>query len=345
MLGLVVAEHTYAALPRASPRASWPRSAPPWSTPGSWPRWPPSSASATSCCSAGARRPRAAGPRPRSWPTPSRPSSGPSTSTPAGRPPSAWCSASSVTPSTRAGEEPDDFDHKSRLQELAVRTARATPRYEVEGSGPDHDRTVRGHGVRRLDQCLGTGEGRSKKDAEQAAAQAAWEELTRMPELPEVETIRQDLATRGRRPEDQGGRGANGRSVRRHPRAKQFRALLEGRTIKSVGRLGKYLLLDPGQRGHPGRPPGDERPAAAGQERQGAQAQAHPRGASPSPRAASCATSTPGPSASCSSRPRRSRPTGPAEPGLGDGGRRRRSHPQGHARAGPPGLRPASRTS
>jgi formamidopyrimidine-DNA glycosylase len=35
----------------------------------------------------------------------------------------------------------------------------------------------------------------------------------------------------------------NGRSVRRHPSAKHFRALLEGRTIKSVARLGKYLLL------------------------------------------------------------------------------------------------------
>ena len=31
--------------------------------------------------------------------------------------------------------------------------------------------------------------------------------------------------------------------MRRHPSAKHFRALLEGHTIKSVGRLGKYLLL------------------------------------------------------------------------------------------------------
>ncbi len=64
-----------------------------------------------------------------------------------------------------------------------------------------------------------------------------------MPELPEVETLRQDLAREvvGRKIKTVSV--ANGRSVRRHPSAKHFRALLEGRTIKSVGRLGKYLLL------------------------------------------------------------------------------------------------------
>ena len=40
----------------------------------------------------------------------------------------------------RAAAEPDDFDHKSRLQELTVRRGRGTPRYVVGGSGPDHDR-------------------------------------------------------------------------------------------------------------------------------------------------------------------------------------------------------------
>jgi ribonuclease III len=76
----------------------------------------------------------------------------------------------------RAGEEPDDFDHKSRLQERAVRDGEGTPRYVVEGSGPDHDRayvaTVFLGGTMR-----GSGEGRSKKDAEQEVARAAWEEL------------------------------------------------------------------------------------------------------------------------------------------------------------------------
>jgi formamidopyrimidine-DNA glycosylase len=64
-----------------------------------------------------------------------------------------------------------------------------------------------------------------------------------MPELPEVETLRQDLAREVVGRKIKAVAVANGRSVRRHPSAKHFRALLEGRTIKSVGRLGKYLLL------------------------------------------------------------------------------------------------------
>ncbi len=64
-----------------------------------------------------------------------------------------------------------------------------------------------------------------------------------MPELPEVETIRRDLQGEvvGRKIKSVEVR--NGRTVRRHPSAKHFRARLEGRTITSVGRAGKYLLL------------------------------------------------------------------------------------------------------
>ena len=64
-----------------------------------------------------------------------------------------------------------------------------------------------------------------------------------MPELPEVETLRQDLAREVPGKKIKSVSVANGRSVRRHASAKHFRAPLEGRTIKSVGRLGKYLLL------------------------------------------------------------------------------------------------------
>ncbi len=77
----------------------------------------------------------------------------------------------------RAGEEPDDFDHKSRLQEKAVRDGDGTPRYVVVGSGPDHDRAYVAE-VFLGGTLWGTGEGSSKKDAEQQAARAAWEELT-----------------------------------------------------------------------------------------------------------------------------------------------------------------------
>ena len=64
-----------------------------------------------------------------------------------------------------------------------------------------------------------------------------------MPELPEVETLRLDLSKEVVGRKIKAVAVANGRSVRRHPSAKHFRALLEGRTIKAIGRLGKYLLM------------------------------------------------------------------------------------------------------
>ena len=76
----------------------------------------------------------------------------------------------------RAAAEPDDFDHKSRLQEATVRRGEGVPVYEIEGSGPDHGRRYRAE-VLVGGQRRGTGEGTSKKDAEQAAAADAWERL------------------------------------------------------------------------------------------------------------------------------------------------------------------------
>ncbi len=64
-----------------------------------------------------------------------------------------------------------------------------------------------------------------------------------VPELPEVETLRQDLSREVVGRKIKAVAVSNGRSVRRHASAKHFRALLEGHSIKSVGRLGKYLLL------------------------------------------------------------------------------------------------------
>jgi len=78
----------------------------------------------------------------------------------------------------RAADEPDDFDHKSRLQEMAVRQGAGVPRYLVVGSGPDHDRTYDAR-VFVGGECRGVGTGSSKKDAEQEAARRAWLELNR----------------------------------------------------------------------------------------------------------------------------------------------------------------------
>jgi len=68
--------------------------------------------------------------------------------------------------------EPGESDHKSRLQEQTVRLGRGVPHYDVEGFGPDHARRYLAT-VYVAGQRLGAGEGRSKKDAEQVAAQAA----------------------------------------------------------------------------------------------------------------------------------------------------------------------------
>lgn len=75
-----------------------------------------------------------------------------------------------------AAREPDDFDHKSRLQEKAVRDGDGTPRYVIVGSGPDHHRLYVAEVLLAGNVC-GTGEGHSKKEAEQEAARNAWEGL------------------------------------------------------------------------------------------------------------------------------------------------------------------------
>lgn len=71
---------------------------------------------------------------------------------------------------------PGGQDYKTRLQELAARTFDQLPRYTVADEGPDHAKkffaTVSVAGIQR-----GTGEGRSKKQAEQAAAREAWAAL------------------------------------------------------------------------------------------------------------------------------------------------------------------------
>jgi len=77
---------------------------------------------------------------------------------------------------TMAVGEPGESDHKSCLQEETVRLGRGVPHYEVLGSGPDHARRYLAT-VYVAGQRLGTGEGRSKKDAEQVAAQVACESL------------------------------------------------------------------------------------------------------------------------------------------------------------------------
>ncbi len=67
-------------------------------------------------------------------------------------------------------------DFKSRLQELAARRLGVVPIYQVDGTGPDHDRWFEA-AVEVGDAVLGRGGGRSKKQAEQAAAAEACRHL------------------------------------------------------------------------------------------------------------------------------------------------------------------------
>jgi ribonuclease-3 len=67
-------------------------------------------------------------------------------------------------------------DHKSRLHELAAREPQRQISFEITEQGPEHDKTF--HAVVILDgDRWGEGAGRSKKQAEQAAARAAWSQL------------------------------------------------------------------------------------------------------------------------------------------------------------------------
>lgn len=75
-----------------------------------------------------------------------------------------------------AAAGPDGQDPKGRLQELVAQMHGRVPRYQVDREGPDHAPRffatvmVEGH-------ALGSGQGRSKRQAEQTAAQAAWRQL------------------------------------------------------------------------------------------------------------------------------------------------------------------------
>ncbi len=64
----------------------------------------------------------------------------------------------------------DYIDPKSKLQELIQSQGQAAPRYQIiKAEGPDHDKSFQ-VGVVIQDKVIGTGIGRSKQEAEQAAA-------------------------------------------------------------------------------------------------------------------------------------------------------------------------------
>lgn len=69
------------------------------------------------------------------------------------------------------------LDWKTSLQELTAALGLGVPEYRIEGTGPDHLKTFTAWVVVAGNR-YGGAEGRSKKEAEQRAAEAAWRMLT-----------------------------------------------------------------------------------------------------------------------------------------------------------------------
>jgi ribonuclease-3 len=69
------------------------------------------------------------------------------------------------------------LDWKTSLQELTAAAALGVPEYRVEEQGPDHRKEFSAF-VSVGGRTLGRGDGRTKKEAEQKAAEAAWRQLS-----------------------------------------------------------------------------------------------------------------------------------------------------------------------
>ena len=69
------------------------------------------------------------------------------------------------------------LDWKTSLQELSAEHGLGVPEYVIEDDGPDHMKTFTAK-VRVGDGLYGNGVGRSKKEAEQQAAESAYRTLS-----------------------------------------------------------------------------------------------------------------------------------------------------------------------
>ena len=76
----------------------------------------------------------------------------------------------------KAGKLGAGLDWKTSLQELSSERELGPPQYQITSTGPDHDKEFTATAVVGGEN-LGTGVGRSKKEAEQKAAALAWEKL------------------------------------------------------------------------------------------------------------------------------------------------------------------------
>lgn len=72
----------------------------------------------------------------------------------------------------RSMDSPDRYDAKTALQEVVVRSSGGSPEYRIASTGPDHDKRFSAD-VFVDGRLMGSGDGRSKKEAEYNAAREA----------------------------------------------------------------------------------------------------------------------------------------------------------------------------
>jgi ribonuclease III len=78
---------------------------------------------------------------------------------------------------TKSAKKGAGLDWKTSLQELTAAEMLGVPDYQVEESGPDHQKSFRAV-VRVGGRVLGSGEGKTKKAAEGHAAEMAWNTIS-----------------------------------------------------------------------------------------------------------------------------------------------------------------------
>ena len=76
------------------------------------------------------------------------------------------------------------LDWKTSLQELSASSGLGVPEYRVQEKGPDHRKEFSAT-VRLGGNSYGSGDGRTKKEAEQKAAEIAWRALNEQPDSPD----------------------------------------------------------------------------------------------------------------------------------------------------------------
>ena len=121
------------------------------------------------------------------------------------------------------------------------------PVYQITSTGPDHCKEFTAT-VLVGGQPLGSGVGKTKKEAEQLAASTAWKAISgkeTMPELPEVEVVRRGLTDHVVGHRITSVEVLHPRAVRRHlGGALDLIGMLAGATITAANRRGKYLWLE-----------------------------------------------------------------------------------------------------